>query len=55
MRFSEYPPEPARKTTPNEMDALLDKIAQSGIESLTAKEKARLEAGREELLKRGRR
>jgi membrane associated rhomboid family serine protease len=47
--------EPTRKTTPSEMDALLDKIAQSGIESLTAKEKSRLEAGREELLKRGRR
>jgi hypothetical protein len=32
--------------------ALLDKIAQSGIGSLTAKERARLESARAELLKR---
>ena len=37
---------------PSEMDALLDKIAKSGVASLTAKERARLEAAREELLKR---
>jgi len=35
-----------------EIDALLDKIAQSGISSLTAKERAKLEKGREKLLKR---
>lgn len=37
-----------------EVDALLDKIAKSGISSLTAKERAKLEAAREGLLKRGR-
>ncbi len=36
----------------SEIDALLDKIAQSGISSLTAKERARLEKGRESLLKK---
>jgi len=36
----------------SEVDALLDKIAQSGIGSLTAKERARLETARAELLKR---
>ncbi len=36
----------------SEMDALLDKIAHSGIGSLTAKERARLEQSRAELLKR---
>ena len=36
----------------SEVDALLDKIAQSGINSLTAKERARLELARAELLKR---
>ena len=40
---------------PSDMDALLDKIAKSGLASLTAKERARLEAGREELLKKDRR
>lgn len=35
-----------------EIDALLDKIAQSGIGSLTAKERAKLEKGRERLLKK---
>lgn len=35
-----------------EVDALLDKIAQSGIGSLTAKERAKLDAARAELLKR---
>ena len=35
-----------------EIDALLDKIAKSGISSLTAKERAKLEAAREGLLKR---
>ncbi|HVU32964.1 MAG TPA: rhomboid family intramembrane serine protease [Opitutaceae bacterium] len=35
-----------------EVDALLDKIAQSGIRSLTAKERARLDAARETLKRR---
>jgi len=35
-----------------EVDALLDKIAQSGISSLTAKERAKLDAARADLLKR---
>jgi hypothetical protein len=34
-----------------EIDALLDKIARSGLNSLTAKERARLEQSRAELLK----
>jgi len=37
-----------------EVDALLDKIAKSGIGSLTAAERARLEKARQELLKRER-
>jgi hypothetical protein len=36
-----------------EVDALLDKIAVSGIGSLTPKERAKLEAAREDLMKRG--
>jgi hypothetical protein len=35
-----------------EVDALLDKIAQSGMASLTAKERAKLDAARVDLLKR---
>jgi len=35
-----------------EIDALLDKIAQSGLHSLTAKERAKLEQGRANLLKK---
>lgn len=43
----------ARKIEPmEEVDALLDKIAKSGIRSLSAKERARLETARAELLKR---
>jgi len=43
------------KETPiGEIDVLLDKIAQSGMSSLTPKERARLDAAREELLKKGR-
>jgi hypothetical protein len=38
-----------------EVDNLLDKIAKSGIDSLTAKERARLEKAREALMKRERR
>ena len=41
--------------TTGDVDVLLDKIAKSGFQSLTAKEKLRLEAAREELLRRGRR
>jgi membrane associated rhomboid family serine protease len=53
----DLPPEPpvrprsAPTKSMAEMDALLDKIAQSGIGSLTAKERARLEQSRAELLK----
>jgi membrane associated rhomboid family serine protease len=36
-----------------EVDALLDKIAKSGMGSLTPKERAKLEAAREGLMKRG--
>jgi membrane associated rhomboid family serine protease len=43
------------KETAGDVDALLDKIAKSGFHSLTASEKARLEAAREELLRRNRR
>jgi hypothetical protein len=39
-------------TSTSEIDALLDKIAQSGFASLTAKEKAKLEAARQELKRR---
>jgi len=46
---------PAAKeaATMAEVDALLDKIAKSGIGSLTAKERAKLESAREDLMKRG--
>ncbi len=40
------------QTVTSEVDALLDKIAQSGIGSLTEKERARLESARTELLKK---
>jgi membrane associated rhomboid family serine protease len=42
------------KAEPGEVDALLDKIARSGFQSLTAKEKLRLEAAREELVRKKR-
>jgi membrane associated rhomboid family serine protease len=42
----------AEDATMAEVDALLDKIAKSGISSLTAKERAKLEAAREGLMKR---
>lgn len=42
----------AGEASMSEIDALLDKIAHSGIGSLTAKERARLEQGRERLLKK---
>ena len=45
------PPPPSAKMA--EVDALLDKIAQSGIGSLSARERAQLEAARADLLKRG--
>lgn len=57
-RFRVVRSEPARGVAaradeaPSDMDTLLDKIAKSGVASLTAKERARLEAAREELLKR---
>jgi membrane associated rhomboid family serine protease len=40
------------QTATSEVDALLDKIAQSGIGSLTEKERARLESARADLLKK---
>jgi hypothetical protein len=43
----------ANISTMAEVDALLDKIATSGIASLTARERAKLEAAREGLMKRG--
>lgn len=43
----------ATTATMAEVDALLDKIAQHGIHSLTAEERARLESARAEMLKRG--
>jgi membrane associated rhomboid family serine protease len=43
---------PSRVRSMAEVDALLDKIARSGFSSLTAKERARLDAAREELSKR---
>jgi membrane associated rhomboid family serine protease len=63
-RLRVLPDLPAKKTvvsakpagedaTMAEVDALLDKIAKSGIASLTAKERAKLEAAREDLMKRG--
>jgi hypothetical protein len=45
-------PKPAAEDSMAEMDALLDKIARSGLSSLTAKERAKLDAAREQLLKR---
>lgn len=46
------PAKPAKGTNMAEIDALLDKIAQSGINSLTPKERAKLDAARQGLLKR---
>lgn len=42
----------AKEDAQAEMDTLLDKIARSGIGSLTAKERARLERARERLMKK---
>ncbi|MEO5959083.1 MAG: DUF6576 domain-containing protein, partial [Opitutaceae bacterium] len=47
--------EPLPRRTENsmaEVDALLDKIARSGIASLTAKERAKLDAARDDLKKK---
>lgn len=51
------PPAPTRRPAEesdasSEMDALLDKIAKSGLGSLSARERARLERAREALLKK---
>jgi hypothetical protein len=43
---------PAAEATMVEVDALLEKIAQSGMSSLTAKERAKLDAARDDLMKR---
>ena len=45
-------PPPTTDTVMAEVDALLDKIAKSGIGSLTTKERARLDAARNDLLKK---
>ena len=47
------PKPPQENATMAEVDALLDKIAQSGMASLTAKERAKLDAARADLIKRG--
>ena len=48
------PPAPVPKAASMvEIDALLDKIAQSGMGSLTPKERAKLDAAREDLMKKG--
>jgi hypothetical protein len=44
----------AETAADTEVDALLDKIAKTGLASLTASERARLEKAREELLKKER-
>ena len=44
--------ENGRQSTMAEVDALLDKIVQSGIHSLTPKERAKLDAARSEMQKR---
>jgi hypothetical protein len=46
-------PKPAKPEAMAEIDALLDKIARSGVSSLTAKERAQLDSARNELIKRG--
>lgn len=52
-RLSKSGGKAARKSdTPGEMDALLDKIAKTGMDSLTAKERARLQSTRTEIMKR---
>lgn len=59
-KFRVLPKPAARGRSSEEADAvesidpLLDKIAKSGLDSLTAKERARLEKAREALMKRGR-
>ncbi len=45
-------PPPPSDASMAEIDALLDKIARSGLSSLTAKERAKLEKGRENLLRK---
>jgi len=53
VRAAVVPPAPPPRAGMAEVDALLDKIAQSGIHSLTRDERARLEAARSDLLRRG--
>jgi membrane associated rhomboid family serine protease len=49
----ESPEKNARGSAMAEVDALLDKIARSGISSLTAKERAKLDRARDDLKNRG--
>jgi hypothetical protein len=51
-RAARSPAKTATPATPADVDAILDKIAQSGFDSLTPTEKARLEAARSDLLQR---
>ncbi len=51
-RGAEKSSQSSEEMSMSEVDALLDKIAKSGIGSLTAKERARLEEGRARLLKK---
>lgn len=53
VRAVSVPAAPAPRAGMAEVDALLDKIAQSGIHSLTRDERAKLEAARSDLLRRG--
>ncbi len=53
--YKDDEPEPAargRSESMAELDAILDKITRSGVGSLTAKERARLDSARDELMKR---
>ncbi len=45
-------PKPAKLQAMADVDALLDKIARSGVSSLTAKERAQLDSARNELIKK---
>lgn len=55
-RITQFRRKAARESDPpGEMDALLDKIAKTGMDSLTAKERARLQSARTEIMKRDRR
>ena len=54
-KFRILPSPPRSAQSSSEVDDLLDKIARSGFDSLTAKERATLEAARLDLIQRDRR